>query len=58
MGASVVTRVDAPPVLEPAEHILDFVTLAIERAVMFDRYFSIGFRRNAFVGDRDADRVL
>src|SRR5450631_754847 len=47
MGASVVTRVDAPPVLEPAKHILDFVTLAIERAVMFDRYFSIGFRRNA-----------
>src|SRR5664279_697953 len=47
MGASVVTRVDAPPVFEPAEHILDFMALAIERAVMFDRYFSIGFRRNA-----------
>ncbi len=47
MGASVVTRVDATPVFEPAEHILDFVALAIERAVMFDRYFSIGFRRNA-----------
>jgi hypothetical protein len=43
MRASVVTRVDASPILEPAEHILDFVTLAIERAVMLDRYFSIGF---------------
>jgi hypothetical protein len=65
MGASVVTRVHTPPVLERSrlkvaasgacwkslrravEHILDFVTLAIERAVMFDQYFSIGFRRNA-----------
>jgi hypothetical protein len=47
MGASVVTGVDAPPVLEPAEHILNFVTLAIELSVMFDWYFPIGFRRNA-----------
>jgi hypothetical protein len=37
--------VGVPPVLEPAEHILDFVTLAIERAVTFDRYFSIGLQR-------------
>jgi len=43
MGASVVTGVDAPPVLEPAEHILNFVTLAIELSVMFDWYFPIDF---------------
>jgi len=30
VGASVVAGVDAPPVLEPAEHILDLVALAIE----------------------------
>ena len=47
MGASVVTRVDAPPVLEPAEHVLDLVALAIEHAVVFDRYFSIGLGGDA-----------
>src|SRR5664279_2910532 len=47
MGASVVTRVDAPPVLEPAEHVLDLVALAIEPAVVFDRYFSIGLGGDA-----------
>jgi hypothetical protein len=31
------------PVLEPAEHILDFVALAVERTVMFDRLFPVGF---------------
>ena len=33
MRASVVTRVDDPAVLEPAEHVLDFVTLAVEGAL-------------------------
>jgi hypothetical protein len=28
---------DAPPILEPAEHILDLVTLPVEHAIMFDR---------------------
>jgi hypothetical protein len=35
-----VTGVDAPPVLEPAEHVLDFVTLG---AVMFNQYFPVRF---------------
>jgi hypothetical protein len=29
--------------LDPAEHILDFVALAVERTVMFDRLFPVGF---------------
>lgn len=41
MGASVVAGVDAPPVLEPAEHILDLVPLTIEHPIMFDRRFSV-----------------
>ena len=40
VGASVVAGVDAPPVLEPAEHVLDLVPLAIEFAS-----WSIGFLR-------------
>ena len=43
MGASVVAGVDASPVFELAEHILDAVTLAIECAVMRDRDFAVGF---------------
>ena len=34
---SVVTSVDAPPVLDPAEHVLDPVPLTIEFAVIFNR---------------------
>jgi hypothetical protein len=30
MGAAIVAGVDAPPVLELAEHVLDFVALSIE----------------------------
>ena len=41
MGASVVTGVDAPPVLEPAEHVLNLVPLTIEFAVMFDQLFTV-----------------
>ncbi len=36
MCASVVTGVDAPLVLEPAEHVFDLVALAIERLVVLD----------------------
>jgi hypothetical protein len=32
---------DAPPILEPAEHILDLVTLPVEYAIMFDRHFTV-----------------
>src|SRR5450830_1087377 len=35
------------PVLEPAEHILDFVSLTVEHTVMFDRIFPVGFCRDA-----------
>ena len=37
MGASVVAGVDASPVFDFAEHILDAVTLAIECAVIVKR---------------------
>ena len=47
MGASVVAGVNAPPVLEPAEHVLDLVPLTIEFAVMFDRLLAVGLRRDA-----------
>ena len=36
MGASVVAGVDAAPVLEAAEHVFDFVALAIECCIMLD----------------------
>ena len=36
MGASVVAGVDASPVLEPAEHVLDLVALAVEGFVVWD----------------------
>ena len=42
VGASVVAGVDAAPVLEPAEHVLDFVALAIEGGVVGDRDFPVG----------------
>src|SRR4051794_3814310 len=44
MCASIVTGVDAPPVLEPAERIFDLVPFAIENAVMFDRLCAVGLR--------------
>ena len=34
MGAAVVAGVDASPILQPAEHVLDLVALLVERAVM------------------------
>jgi hypothetical protein len=38
---------DAPPVLELGEHILDIVTLAIQRLVVANRRFPVLGRRNA-----------
>jgi hypothetical protein len=35
--------VDAAPVFELAEHVLDLVALTVERAIMGDRYFAVGF---------------
>ena len=36
MGASVIARGDASPVLELGKHILDFVALLVERLVIID----------------------
>ena len=47
MSASVVAGVDAAPVLEASEHVLDLVPLAIEFAVVVDRLLAIGFGRDA-----------
>ena len=43
MGAAVVAGVDASPVFDFAEHILEAVTLAIVGVVMWDRDFAVGF---------------
>ena len=43
MRASIIAGVDAPPVLELAEHIFDFMALAIKRLIMGDRYLAVGF---------------
>ena len=53
LGATVVSGVDAPPVLESAEHVLDFVALSIEDGVVGDGGFPIGFG-----GDAGGDFVL
>ena len=43
MGTAVVAGVDAPPVLEFAEHFFDFVPLAVKQPVMRYLDFPIGF---------------
>ena len=43
VGAAIVAGVDAAPVLDFAEHILDAMTLAIEGAVVRDRDFAVRF---------------
>tara|TARA_R100001224_G_scaffold51645_3_gene29995 strand:+ start:1090 stop:1275 length:186 start_codon:yes stop_codon:yes gene_type:complete len=43
VGGSVVSGVDAAPVLEFAEHVLDPVALAVEHRIVQDWYPSIGF---------------
>ena len=42
MGAAVVAGVDASPVFEPTEHVLDLVPLAVEKPVVGDWYLAIG----------------
>ena len=54
MCAAVVAGVDAPPVFQPAEHVLDLVPLAMERAVVRDGDFAVGLRRDAR-GDASLD---
>ena len=38
MGASIVSGVDAPPVFEAAEHVLDLMTLIVEDGVKALRF--------------------
>ena len=42
LGATVVSGCDTPPILEPAKHVLDFMTLLVELAVM--RYWDLSVR--------------
>ena len=53
MGAAVVAGVDASPVLEPAEHVLDSVALAIERGIVWDRHLAV-----CLCGDAGGDFAL
>ena len=41
MSASVVSNVDAPPVLEIAEHVLDPMALAVEAGVVRDEHLTV-----------------
>ena len=58
MRAPVVTSCDAPPILDPAEQVLDLVTLAIELLVVVVLDFAIVFWRdsggNTLAFDRSA----
>ena len=47
MGASVVSGVDAPPVLEAGEEVLDLVSLAIEDGIVAVLDFVAAMRRDA-----------
>jgi hypothetical protein len=40
VGAAIVSGVDAPPVLEPAEHVLDLVPLPLKGLVVVDLDFA------------------
>ena len=50
MGAAVVARCDASPVLEFGEEVLDFVALAVGRLVMVERRLAAFCRWNAGLG--------
>ena len=46
MCASVIAGVDAPPILELSEHVLDFMAVPIEATVIWNLDFAVGFRGN------------
>jgi hypothetical protein len=46
MCASVIAGVDAPPILELSEHILDFMSVPVEATVIWNLDFAVGFRGN------------
>jgi hypothetical protein len=43
MRAAIITRLDAPPILEPSEHVFNCVALLIESCVVLNRRFRVGF---------------
>jgi hypothetical protein len=43
MRTSIIAGVDTPPVLEFAEHVFDFMALAIKRLIVGDWYLAVGF---------------
>ena len=47
MGASVVAGMDTAPVFQLTEHVLDFMAMVVERAILEDRHFAVRLRRNA-----------
>ena len=47
MCASIVAGVDAPPIFELSKHVLDFMALPVETAVIWNLDFAVGFRGNA-----------
>ena len=47
MGASIIARCDAPPVLDPAEHVFDPVSLPVERFVVVDWLLAVAPWRDA-----------
>lgn len=61
MGTSVVSGGDAPPILDPAEHVLDAIALLVEDCVVLGRgpalfaWWNAG--RNAFVFQSVAEPV-
>ena len=46
MCASVIAGVDAPPILELSEHVLDFMAVPVEATVIWNLDFAVGFRGN------------
>lgn len=61
MGASIVSCCDASPVLDPAEHVFDAVSLLVERFVVFGGMLALFARRdsrgNAFIFQTVAEPV-
>lgn len=47
VGASIISCGDASPVLDPAEHVLDAVSLLVERFVVFGGMLALFARRDA-----------
>ena len=43
MGETVVLGVDASPVLDPPEHVLDFMTPSVKHGVVGDGDFALDF---------------